>query len=147
MRSKASKARHAFHDGAISALMRLHATFVKATEPKLKTADEIVVRDAAVLQGLARAVVKTNGATLEKERDVPLTGKADNGLAIIACASLLKLDAAAKDKITLTYDTQGEFSKTAQLAIADTIKALNSSVDVIVKLKPAQQFKPNGPAA
>lgn len=147
MRSRATKARIAFQQGIISVLMRMNAKPFKATtERKVKTEDEKVERDAPVIQGLARSYLKLKWTTLEKGRNVTLTGKPDEGLAAIACASLLKLDAASEGKITLTYDTLGGFSKTSQKAINDTIKSLRSQVEIIVKLKPAAQFKPNGPA-
>lgn len=131
MRSKASTARRDFEDGALKLLLQLNARAVKPSQPKVKTAEEIAVRDAGVLKGLARAVIKTNGYTLEKDRDVKLTGAADNALAIIAIASLLKLDAAAQSPIKLIYETQGEFSQAAQVAISDTLKTLHSPVEVV----------------
>jgi len=146
MRSKASTARRDFEAGAKAILFQLHAKPVKPSEPKVRSANDIITQDAAALKGLASTVLKTNGITLEKARDVKLTGNADNGLAVIACATLLKLDAAAQEPIKLSYETQGEFSKAAQLAIADTIKALRSPVEVVTAKAAANIKAPNGPS-
>src|ERR1700744_3531875 len=72
------------------------ATPASARPAKIKTAAEALNDNTEILKGLARSYLKMQPALGKEGREVLLKGKASDGLAIIACASLLSIDSDAE---------------------------------------------------
>jgi hypothetical protein len=129
--------RQEFATAANAILFARNAKPVEVTKPKPPKTEAQKLKEAvAVLKGLARAHINIHGTILKEDgRIIRLKGKASTGLAIIACASLLEMDASGAGKIKLINEAQGDFSKAEQAAINDVIKAIRPRSPV-EKVKP-----------
>jgi len=143
MQSKRGKNAIRFGKAANKIIFAINAKPAKPAESKrVKSAEDKLTEDVAILKGLARAYLATNHAALkgaaskENGREVVLNGNASDGVAIIACASLLAINADtahAGDRIKLTNKAEGHFSEAAKRAIGETINTLQSSIDLPVE--------------